>query len=1213
MRSFWYVLTFTVLLVFSVNQQISAQNCTSFFGQSGVPAGGTNYFLCTVPGTTLLDATNTQGNPSSYTWSTGATTPTITVTNTGTFTVTVGSPQHPSACVLNFSVQLTNPMQPGLGNDTAICTGDTLNLGSNFIYATYNWSTGDTTDTLLASLAGTYMLTVQDNNGCSASDTITITNDPLPTFTLYDDTICSYDSLTISPSITTYESYLWSTGDTTPTITESTPGTYQLTVTDSNSCSSADTMVLANFPTAITNLGTDYSICPGDTTTLTPGNYYSSYTWSNSSSDDSILVSSSGNYWVETTDTNGCISEDTIIISTYTVNKPALGNDTSFCESDTLTLDAGTGYVSYTWNSGETTQNIDLLSPGTYSVTVIDANGCESSDTIVTTNYPIMNINSIADTACVGDTITLEVTSGYSSYQWSNGDSNYFTQTTVAGSYQVTITDVYTCESITFVNASNYTTPTPNIGLDDTLCYGLNKTLDAGNGYSSYSWSNGTSMQTASFDTTGSYWVEVSDINGCRGSDSINLVFELGPTITLNNDTTICLNDSVTITANANAVSYFWSTGETTPSIIVNSGQYNVSVTGNNGCISVDSVVISTYSLPNVNIGNDIYYCENTTFTQPIDAGSGFVSYSWMNGSNAQVILADQNMDTVWVEVVDANTCVNSDTIYVIENASPTLNLGANDSVCSGLSRVINSNASPSAVTSYLWNTTDTTGSILYTAPLNITTPTSADYSITITDTNSCTNSDTITITAMPLPTPDLGADTAYCFGDNFTTTLDPGNFSTYSWSTGDITQTIVIGAFDSAYSVTVTDTSGCSNSDYIFVSENQLPSPDLGNDTSYCEGVNFAIVLNPGGYQGYLWSTGNTDPYQLVTSGGTYEVTVTDANGCENTDDLTVTMNPKPLVDLGGDITLCEDSVYNYVIDASTQLPSSGYSYSWTTGSNLSTIYVTDFGYYSVTVTNNASGCVDSSDVELIPFSAVQVSLGEDGIICENTVLTITPEVSADSGYTYNWSNGASTKSIQINASGEYWVELNAINGTCVGRRDTVEYTQAVMPVLELGPDQQSCLNDPIILKNTLVNTDTSVTYLWQDTIPLDSITVYLNGTYRATAYNVCGTVTDEVNVSFIDCYQVYVPNSFTPNDDGLNDTFKPYTDQEVTEYFFQIFNRWGEVVFKTSNIDAAWDGTVSGKPAPNDVYVWKLSFISAYDPYLNRREDLGKVVLSR
>jgi gliding motility-associated-like protein len=467
-------------------------------------------------------------------------------------------------------------------------------------------------------------------------------------------------------------------------------------------------------------------------------------------------------------------------------------------------------------------------------------------------------------------------------------------------------------------------------------------------------------------------------------------------------------------------------------------------------------------------------------------------------------------------------------------------------------------------------------------------------------------------VTTVPLPDADLGPDTAFCFGDVFTKTLNPGTFNSYQWSTGDTTQTIVIGAFDSAYAVTVTDSTGCVNSDNISVSENSLPNPDLGADTSYCEGVTFAVALSPGGFQQYQWSDGSTGPILLVTQGGNYEVTVTDVNGCVNTDDLLVTELPKPTVNLGPDVTLCEDSAFSFTLDASAALPPVGYSYSWNTLENTPAILINSFGSYAVTVEDNNNNCLDSSRVDYVPFSLVQPNLGADTRICEGEVINLEPEVNVESGYSFTWSTGASTRSINVNQDGTYWVELNAINGTCVGIRDTIVLSLGLLPVVELGPDINACLGQTVVL----LNQETSipgVEYRWQDTIPTTSLPVMKTGTYRVKVTNECGTVSDEVDVLFEDCYQVYVPSAFTPNGDGMNDAFFAETDQELLEFNLIIYDRWGRTVFKTNDVRAQWDGTVNGEFAQDGIYVWKLMYIRAFDPNGFRVERTGHLTLSR
>ncbi len=960
-------------------------------------------------------------------------------------------------------------------------------------------------------------------------------------------------------------------------------------------------------------MGNSVTVCPGDYATISPGNNYQSYNWKNGYSTNSISVNTVGNYWVETIDVNGCPSADTVVVNNFTVPALNLGNDTNIClqSFDTINLDATNSFVQFQWNDGSTSQYYLVTQQGSYAVTATDQNGCMTSDAIQIGSYPQTTFAVNDDTVCVGNSASLNISgSGLVSYTWSNGNTTSSINTTQTGNYLITVSDTNNCEAYGSSSVTNHPQTSPYIGVDDTLCMRDIKFLDAGAVYTSYQWSTGETTQNVSIDTTGTYWVEVQDTNGCFGRDSINLTFNYGPTLNLGADTSICSGDSLTLNG-GQAISYLWSTGETTQNISLGSaGIYAVTTTDLNTCTSIDIFQLSIYNLPTVDLGSPIYYCEGTTFNQPLDAGSGYSSYSWMNGGSSQVLMLNETMSTVWVEVTDVNTCSNSDTMFVIEDPKPYINLGSNDTACSAQITTLNSGNNTGGVTSYLWSTNQTSPSITFQTPINVSTPVTSSYSLTITDTNACVNSDTITLTTLPLPNPDLGPDTAYCYGSSFSTVLNPGQFSAYNWNTGNSSQTINIGAFDSVYSVTVTDANGCQNSDYIIVSEYALPNPDLGNDIYYCEGTNFSTTLDPGNFNEYYWDSGKSLPYHLVTGAGNYHVTVTDINGCENSDSISIFMSSKPVVDLGSDITMCEDSVFMMTFDASTYLSQNQYNFQWNTGSTNPTVLITDFGTYSVTVTESNSGCMDSSSVSLLPFNLIEVSLGNDTIICDGSSQLIEANVSGGSGYSYLWSTGATTTSINIYEPGEYWVELNSNNNTCGGVRDTINYELAFAPDVELGDDIEACIGEEVYLVNQLASNEYTE-YDWDFMGIGDSMLVTNDGFYEVTASNACGTAVDRISVIFMDCFQVYIPNAFTPNGDNLNDIFKPETDQPLEEYEFLVFDRWGNQVFKSTEISLGWDGTYHGEIAADGIYMWKISYISGYDSKRKFKEEIGQVNL--
>ncbi len=1107
---------------------------------------------------------------------------------------------------------------PSLGPDTALCQATALNLNAPPGFTTYNWSNVSAGNTITINDSGTYAVTVSDANLCVGADTIFVDQYPVTAPSIgADDTICVGDSLILS-TVNNYQTYLWSTGSTDSSIAALLPGDYSVTVSDTNGCTGADTMSLANYAAAITDLGPDITVCKGDTVILKPIGEFNSYLWSTGATTDSIFAFTPDTYWLRTVDSNGCVSSDTLVLDTFaTVNFSIGGDTTFFCQGDTVLLDAGPGFVSYLWSDLTTNQTTSSNFSGLYWAEVVDANGCVLRDSTELSGNPKPLIAVTPDSVCPGDTGTMNTilidTTYAVTYLWNTGDTTTSIQTAIPGTYSVTVTNSLNCFRVGLSSVNNYTPPAPNLGGNDTLCVGQSKSLNAGSGMLSYLWSTAVTQQIITVDTSGAFWVNVIDSNGCEGTDTAAVLFETGPQFSLGNDTSFCVEDTLLLNAPAGQLAYLWNTGDTTESFAVNQpGTYSVVVTGLNTCSSVDTLDATNYPVPSVDLGQDIEYCSNTTFSQPLDAGVGFSSYQWMDGSNQQVRIATEADNLIWVEVTDANTCTNRDSLNVIALNLPQVDLGTDDTLCSASNKIMNAGTGNGSIVDYLWSTGDTVQTISFTGPLNITNPVNNTFRVSVTDTNGCVNADTVLVTTVPLPNADLGGDTAFCFGDVFSKTLDPGNFNSYQWSTGDTTQTIVIGAFDSSYSVTVTDSVGCINTDNLTVAENSLPNPDLGADTAYCEGVTFAVALSPGGFQQYQWSDGSTGPILLVTQGGNYEVTVTDVNGCVNTDDLLVTELPKPTVNLGPDVTLCEDSAFSVTLDASAALPPLGYTYSWNTLESTPAILVTSFGSYSVTVEDNNNNCLDSSRVEYVPFSLVQPDLGPDTRICEGEVINLEPAVNVESGYSFTWSTGASTRSINVNEDGTYWVELNAVNGTCVGIRDTIVLSLGLLPVVELGPDINACLGQTVVL----LNQETSIPdaeYKWQDTIPTTSLPVFKTGTYRVKVTNECGTVTDEVDVFFEDCYQVYVPSAFTPNEDGLNDEFYAETDQELLEYNLIVYDRWGRVVFKTNDVRARWDGTVNGEFAQEGIYVWKLMYIRAFDPNGYRVERTGHLTLSR
>ncbi len=253
---------------------------------------------------------------------------------------------------------------------------------------TYLWNSGPTGDTLQNVGAGAHWVTVTDGLGNTLSDTIILTEPtPLTAVISGDSILCPGDS-TASLSVAVNGgcppyTYLWNSGLTTDTVSSLPAGTWWVDVTDANGCVVSDTFTIANFAAPVVSLGADTTICNGDSITLNAGTGFSSYAWSTGGSGPAITVSAAGSYFVDVTDTNGCGASDTMTLGNYVPVVVNIGPDTTICNGDSITLNAGLGFSSYAWSTGATGQAITVSTSGTYFVDVADANGCPASDTVI--------------------------------------------------------------------------------------------------------------------------------------------------------------------------------------------------------------------------------------------------------------------------------------------------------------------------------------------------------------------------------------------------------------------------------------------------------------------------------------------------------------------------------------------------------------------------------------------------------------------------------------------------------------------------------------------------------------------------------------------------------------------------------------------------------------------------------------------------------------
>jgi subtilisin-like proprotein convertase family protein len=492
--------------------------------------------------------------------------------------------------------------------------------------------------------------------------------------------------------------YNWSTTETTQSITVSVGGDYIVVVTDANGCTATDTSTVTITTALGVSLG-DFQFCDGNSVTLDAGYPGSTYTWSTGETTQTITVSSNGQFSVTVDDAFGCSGSDTSTITVYPL--PAIGLvDQYFC-GGSLTLDAANAGSAYLWSTNETTQTISVSSPGFYSVTVADANGCINADTAEVINAVALPVNLPASVSfCQGSSTMLDAGNAGSTYLWSTGETTQQIIIDTAGNYSVTVTNSSGCTGADTTTAIINPLPNADAGQAQFVCGGGVVTLNASGG-ASYLWSNGSQspMTNVSPTQTTTYYVTVTDNNGCIASDSVVVSVFPAVVTSVSNDTTVCSTDPVTLTASG-GVSYSWNTGATGATITVNTVNtttYIVTVTDSNNCSASDSVTVTANPLPNANAGSDVGICEGNILTI---YGSGGGSYLWSNGATTGTITISPASTTIYtLTVTDANGCFDVDAVTVNVNPAPVTSVSLSGTSFCTTDAAVSISVSPSGGT----------------------------------------------------------------------------------------------------------------------------------------------------------------------------------------------------------------------------------------------------------------------------------------------------------------------------------------------------------------------------------------------------------------------------------------------------------------------------------------------------------------------------------
>ncbi|MCB9071529.1 MAG: PKD domain-containing protein [Prevotellaceae bacterium] len=1076
------------------------QNVNVVAKPSATVVGPTSFCL----GETL---TLTANGGTSYVWSTGETTQSISpvINATTLFTVTV---KNASGCETTVTHSVTaNPLPvASISGDLDICVGEstTLTAVGGGAGGSYNWDHGAATASVTVSPTTDteYIVTVTDAKGCKAEARATVRVYAKPNPTISGDvSICLGESATLTANTGT--AWFWTPGGATTqsiNVTPSATTTYAVEVTGLGGCkATANHTVTIKDPVVGTVSGPTTS-CAGEVVTLI-ANGGQTYRWDDNVMDGATLVVSPNattTYYVNITGSNGCVTR---VGHTVTVNpKPTIGvsGNLNICKGASTTLTASGG-VSYLWNTGVNTASITVnpLVNTPYTVTVTDAKGCTNTKTVdvTVTDIPVANITG-TNAVCEGSSTTLTA-SGGASYLWSTGATT--SSVTVSPLTTTTYTVVATtgsCVSDPFPYTVTVT-PKPIIGLtgDSEICEGETAVVTATGG-DTYVWSTGqtgASITTAPLNATTVLTVTATK-GGCTNTAQQTIVVNKKPVITIYGDLDLCAGEQTTLTATAGQ-SYLWSNGATTQSITLTplaDTNVSVQVTDNKGCVGQASVNVLVHALPTAGIVTNTGLSSVCRGKELILTASGGTSYVWETGERTASITVSPLTETTYrVQAFGDGGCSTTAQITIQVLDLPTASVTGPLVGCAG----DNITLTASAGTDWLWSTGATTQTITIVAP-----PVGrTEYTVEVFNAAGCSSTAMHAVVISALPNAAINGDLDICVGESTILTASGGD--TYLWDDGSTGATrTVTPASTQSYSVTATK-NGCSKTVSVTVNVNALPTPSISGTADICNGQSSLLTANGGGSY-YRWSTGQAGPAMtsiLVSPNTTtvYEVEVTNASGCKNTAQFEVRVTqvaaptisaPKLTICAGESVTLTSSAApfYQWSSNAGASLNSQSVTVSPTTTTT-----------YTVTTTNNL-GCISSASITINVIALPTPTITGNNKVCLGSSTTLT----ANGGVSYRWNTGATTQSINVSPTDNTTYSVVATNAQ--GCENTIPVTFTVQvnptPTVSILGVARICRGTSTVLQAT-----GGVGFLWADGRTTQSITVSPSTTTTYTC-----TITD-------------------------------------------------------------------------------------------------------
>jgi len=702
------------------------------------------------------------------------------------------------------------------------------------------------------------------------------------------------------------------------------------------------------------------------------------------------------------------------VTATLDATNPTCGGFTN----GTITATGSGGWDPYTyeWSNGETTQTISGLGPGTYTVTVTDMDLGFDVASVTLTSAPQTDADIVIDNICSGNgNVTVPTSGGVPpyTYNWSDGGSGGTRTGLLTGTqYCVTVLDANVCGVVTCIvvpEAINLTVVGSNVACSDACDGSVTANISGGTAPYDILWDNGVTTEVNANLPVGTYFVTVTDANGCTVSGSGTIGSPSAIDLAISVTSPPCGDNtmgaaSVNPSGGTPNYSYLWSTGAMTQTVSgLSAGTYSVTVTDSQGCQASTDVVVDPSSQVDVAITSNNPTCaapNGGSATATGSNGTAPYTYAWNTGATTPTI-NNLGAGVYTVMVTDATGCTNAASVTLTQEGA---SIFANTTQVNASCGADNGSA-----------TGQGTGG-------------SGNYSYSW---SNGANTQTITVNVFVTTMNSL------CNANNGNAMASPSNGTTpytYAWSNGGNTQ-VITGLAPGSYTVTVTDANGCTAVDTEVVGQtgSNVNVTAMGTPVSCFGGNDGAVGTSASGGAtpySFAWSNGANTATLNNLSAGTYNVTVTDANGCTATASATVIQPSQLSVSANSTATACAGGNTGSAT-ASVNGGTPTYSYAWSNGANTQTINNLAGGTYTVTVTDS-NGCTQTATTTVGQGAGISLSPGGTDVSCAGGN-DGTASVNAFGGttpYVYAWSNGANTQTITGLSAGTYTVTVTDVNG---------------------------------------------------------------------------------------------------------------------------------------------------------------------------------------